>query len=753
MQFTQESKSQLAKLMATENITVQHGKVETASFDLKNRVLTVPIWKDMTGDLYDLLFGHEVGHALETPMEGWHNAVMGTGKFDRSFKHFLNVVEDARIEKKIKRRYPGLKKSFIGGYNQLFDKNFFGIKGKDINSMPFIDRLNVYTKSSATTKIDFSDEELVLVRDVESCETWNDVLRVTKAVFEYSKEEQEEMQEQMKSSGMPQLNEFGDEYEESDLGDDSDDADFGDETYEEGDYGRDGESDDTGEDSSEDTDEKLNKQQKQNVYNPYKYSRPPEEFVPVCKTDEEFRRNESTLLSEENFEYVYVNLPEPNYKHIVTPYNRVHSRMEESWDCNGNNEVREQVYTDFRKRNERYISLLAKEFEMRKSASKFSKQKISDTGDIDVSKIFKYKIDDNIFRKTMKVPKGKSHGLVMMFDRSGSMKENLAGTIEQILILSLFCKKVNIPFVVYGFGNEINNFRQDSGYQGSSIESFRSKPGEIFFHPVFLREYLSNRMSTRDFTRCVKNLVCLSNSYLQSYTQGKRYHVPNSETLSNTPLIEAVVALRNLTVDFKKKNNLDIVKTIVLHDGDADIISSYVKSEDRFDSLIRRNVNLIINDKSKKMQFKVNSYGHDYGLRESVMKWYKETAESDIIGFFITSKSLGAMKYNILDKYFFEDGEGMQEKIHQNNQYHEMREKASELAKKMRDEKFLESHNRGYSKFFMIPGGSNLQIEDEDLEVDDKMSQSKLRNAFIKMNKKRQVNRVLVNKFIKEIAV
>ena len=42
---------------------------------------------------------------------------------------------------------------------------------------------------------------------------------------------------------------------------------------------------------------------------------------------------------------------------------------------------------------------MAKEFEMRKAASKFSRQKISETGDIDVSRIYKYQVDDNIFRK------------------------------------------------------------------------------------------------------------------------------------------------------------------------------------------------------------------------------------------------------------------------------------------------------------------------------------------------------------------
>ena len=131
MQFTQESKSQLAKLMAAENITVEHRKMSTAMFDLKNRVLYCPIWKDMSGDLYDLLLGHEVGHALETPEEGWHNAVTGaTGKFSKNFKGFLNVVEDARIEKKIKRKFPGLRPSMVRAYGQLLERDFFGVKNR-----------------------------------------------------------------------------------------------------------------------------------------------------------------------------------------------------------------------------------------------------------------------------------------------------------------------------------------------------------------------------------------------------------------------------------------------------------------------------------------------------------------------------------------------------------------------------------------------------------------------------------------------
>ena len=115
MQFTAEQKSQLAKLMATENITVQHSKIPTARFDTANRVLYLPIWQDMTGVIYDLFCGHEVGHALYTPPEGWHTAVSNNAK-GKNYKSFLNVVEDARIEKKVKRKYPGLSSAFKQAY-------------------------------------------------------------------------------------------------------------------------------------------------------------------------------------------------------------------------------------------------------------------------------------------------------------------------------------------------------------------------------------------------------------------------------------------------------------------------------------------------------------------------------------------------------------------------------------------------------------------------------------------------------------
>ena len=45
MTVRHEIKSQLAKLLATEDLVVEHKKVETAQFNVHTRVLTLPMWE------------------------------------------------------------------------------------------------------------------------------------------------------------------------------------------------------------------------------------------------------------------------------------------------------------------------------------------------------------------------------------------------------------------------------------------------------------------------------------------------------------------------------------------------------------------------------------------------------------------------------------------------------------------------------------------------------------------------------------
>ena len=184
MEITQ--KSYLAKLLATEDLTLEHANVPTAAFDLKNRKIVLPNWADMSTELYDMLIGHEVSHGLETPAEGWHDALCDKGA---GFKSFLNVIEDARIERKIKARYPGLVRSFAKGYDELIKKDFFGLAGRDIGEFPLIDRINLHFKGGNMLAVPFSDEEKVFVNQVAMAESWDDVVAIAESLYEYSKTE------------------------------------------------------------------------------------------------------------------------------------------------------------------------------------------------------------------------------------------------------------------------------------------------------------------------------------------------------------------------------------------------------------------------------------------------------------------------------------------------------------------------------------------------------------------------------------
>jgi hypothetical protein len=756
--FTTETKSQLAKLLATENIRIEHKKLPTAAFDPKNRVLYCPIWKDMTGYMYDLLMGHEVGHALYTPADGWHDAACSNGK---NFKSFLNVIEDSRIEKKVKRKYPGLRQSFVRAYKELMDKDFFGLYGRDINKQSFINRLNIYTKSDYTASIQFGAKEKDLVDRVRAVETWDDVLKITGEVFAYAKEEQEENEELQFQ--FPQSS-FGDENEFDDFGDSND---FGEETD-----GQDGNNSQSSEKSNEEGEEqgrsKSDSESNENSeesdsedgdeVNRHKFSQESEGGMsePTCETDDNFRKREVELLDDKSKEYVYVSFPKPNLSRIVTPAKRVHELITRHYNVyygEGNyfesNVTR--LVNEFKKKNEKYIALLAKEFEMRKAASRFAKAKIANTGDIDISRLYKYQVDDNIFRKTMKVPNGKSHGLVMVFDRSGSMADNLKGSIEQMLVLTMFCRKVNIPFVVYGFGNAICSRKLDFPEEVyNSKEVFSSEQNELAIGGVFLREYINSKMSNAEFTKVLRNMIALMNSY-GGRNSHRAFLAPESEELSNTPMNEAFVALEPITQQFRKVNNLDIVNTVLIHDGDSDWFQGtfHMPSSDyKWGSYKPGYENVFIVDKKLKKEFRLND--HDE-MQKIVMEWYQARTGSKIFGFYLGSQ----MKEMVRSHYVDEKGTNLwgaktyEEKL-------VLDEKIKSLVKEMRKSKFVTSYKRGYSKFFLISGGKELEINDGEFEFEsesDKVSAKKLASAFMKFNEKRQVNRILVQKFIEGIAV
>jgi hypothetical protein len=788
MTFTVEQKNLLTKLMASENLTVEHQKIHTAKFDPVNRVLYLPIWQDMTGFMYDHLGGHEVGHALYTPADGWHDVASDDSK-GKNFKSFLNVVEDARIEKKVTRKFPGLKTSFRKGFQELLDRDFFGIKYRNVNDLPFIERLNLFTKSQYTAEyIKFTTEEMVYVLKVQNLETWEDVLALTGEIYDYSKDEQfdKQMENQMRDFEMFDKDNDGD-YSDSDYDYDEEENEDGQPEKGKNSKSSDENSEDKtenaeGSSNADDTESDDSEFEQEPDFDRFKKSveSDRDQFSPECRTDDSYRRNENSLLDAKCKPYLYLDIPTVNAKNVFTPAKRVQELLSNYYaeriaDGGFDNAYVQKLVTDFKNKNDRYVGLLAKEFEMRKAAKAFSKSKLSDTGDIDINKLCNYKFDDNIFRKVMLVPKGKSHGLILLLDCSGSMSDNMAGSIEQILVLSMFCRKVNIPFSVYGFTDCSETFNIDRGLdtfakRKDDGDSFSRKVGQLAFSNVQLREYINSKMSNVEFTKSLRNLILLKESYVYVRGQYNRIGRPESENLSNTPLVQAVFAVGSILNNFRTTNNLDITSLVIVHDGDADNSSShYVEVEHKnYNGDLEKNIwsygfdirssNVVIRDRKNKFEYalcpdknKIYSYYTNEELLRSALEWIRVVGKTKVFGFFILASRTSHAKSAIRGRYYFEDGSSIEEIRKTNAAMAYETEKA--LIKKFKDEKFLISNTKGYNSFYLIAGGSDLQTEEEELEINGNVTSHKLKTAFMKMAKKKQVNRVLVSKFIQGMAV
>ena len=439
------SKSMLAKLLAKENITIVHGNYRTAFFDVEKRTLGLPLWDNLE-DVYDLLVGHEVGHALETPPEGWHDADVEIPGCPRSY---INVVEDVRIEKLIQRRYPGLVSCFKRGYQKLYDDDFFGV-----NEIPkltpdyvnLIDRINLKAKLRELISVEFSDSERDLVNEVFAVETWEDVLEACRKLYAYA------LDNQTKSPSIP--NNSNEEQDEN-MDPTAETSKTNSNKPRSMDDPTEGEEKDKKSTSS--SNEETEEQNESNEIEEKGSEGGRDYDQTQSQTDKAFRDNEHKLLSQdEDGRVVDVcnGLTRQQVMESLVDYAEVEkSRDSIDEQCIYEYDRRNvnQAFSDFMHENKKIVQIMAKEFEMRKAAWRSTRAQTARSGSLDVNKLYAYKYTDDIFKRMTNLPDAKNHGMFMMVDYSGSMSDTLGSVIKQIIVLAMFCRKVNIPYEIVGF--------------------------------------------------------------------------------------------------------------------------------------------------------------------------------------------------------------------------------------------------------------------------------------------------------------
>jgi hypothetical protein len=735
-----ESKSLLAKLMATENLVVEQRKVSTAMFDTVSRVLVVPILNNkIPAHTYDLFMGHEVGHALWTPPNG-HEIREKYG-----VPHSIaNLVEDSRIERKIKYKYPGLKNSFVRGYKDLLDRNFFETKGVNINTMKFVDRLNLHCKGGAFLNVQFTEQEMELVRAVESTETYDDVMVVCQKIIKFIKET-------TKKQETVQLPMLIDDEEEDDLSDliMHDDEEDDDEVEDDGKSETAEEEEDdfegTGEvSSSDEVETEESEEDEEDEEDPENSNEDSDEKTGSddvideeieelleSETDMAYKNNEYKLFSQKSLDYTYANIPKLTAEQTVVDFKKVYEMYEgyknkvywknnyNPYDYEGFKTLRDEIKTG--------VSYLVKEFEMRKSADQMKKASTAKTGDLNLKKIYSHEFNEDIFKKITVVPGAKSHGLVIFLDWSGSMTTHIQNTLKQLFNIVMFCKKVNIPYEVYTFTNPAT----------PQLEFAQKKvPGDLLMDYFCLLNVLSSRMNAAQFSKAAAALVYVTTPRREYYSEKI---IPDIFSMNGTPLNQTIVSAMEIVPEFQRKYGLQVVNTIFLTDGEGDAGLDIIDddtSKIRIGSWNYRNNSpntLIIRDPVTKYYEKVD-YTSSRTITSAFIKLFKYRAKCNIVGFYILSPS--EFK-GYIQRQFGNKGVSLDD--------------TQDIRANFSKNSCAVINNDGFDEYYLLKSvrGDN---EEPELVVKENASNKSMANAFTKYNNKRNTNRIVLNRFINMIA-
>jgi hypothetical protein len=734
------SKEILARLLANENIIVNHDRVPTPSFNVRDRILTLPQWDDMATDTYDHFVGHEVGHALYTPEEGWHESVSERGQ---TYRSFLNVVEDARIEKMIQARYPGLRRSFISSYKRLLAEGFFGADLETINTYGLIDRINTYFKCGPLAGVRIDKSEMAWVKEIEKLETWEQVVDVTDRLYDFIMGEQAKLDEEIEQSmsqepddeyGDDEMEDFGDL--ESDDGEDDGDSDgFG--NYESDEDGEEDEGGSSGPNNGEESDEGDDDSASETGSNGA--GKGDQDDRMSSKTDSNLRKSiEQEFGDKSDIAYSNITLNDAPVDSLIVDYKTLLNEIlsttpdasrpyNDQWECNKKALKSGKVYYDrFLKNNKSSINYMVKEFEMKKSASAYSRQTVSKTGVIDPLKMNSYKFNDDIFRKVTTTQDGKSHGMIMYVDWSGSMVDDLVNTVDQLLNLVHFCRQVSIPFRVFAFTDRFD----DADYGRAKVDVGTSKYGWGFR----LVEYFNSDMKKVDFIKACHAILAIA-KYASSWGRNSYYELPNVLDLGGTPLDDAIVAAIKVHEMFQKKHRVDIVNTIFLTDGDSHPMEAQTDcGVERLSSMFDHRGNwriLYLNDPVTKKRYRV--MGPRGQQTAALLKMYRDRTGSTTIGYRIVPSSLRGFVHSMPSQVDYTD--------------------RHLLHKEMKKANFVVlPTSLGYDRAYAIAGGKNLKTSNGAILVEDDASKSKIRTAFKKANNSRKGSRKLLSDLISIVA-
>ena len=754
-----DTKSQLAKLIATENITVQQNNVKTASFDVVNRILTLPIFKTDSKDVTDMLVAHECAHALFTPTNGWKKV-----SDDEELRSYVNVLEDCRIDKKIQKKYPGVVTNYVNGFEILNRQNFFGLKDKDYDTdLMLIDKVNIFYKSSKKLQFNFSNTDNLWLKQVDSLKSFNDVVKLAKKMLEWQKKEIKKLKK---------LPDFDNHIlvENYDLNNNENDSQDSKDLDKEGDSEKSNEEGKDKQESPEGKTESESDQDKPAVGD--KFAKDEDatgggavgsggESQLTSITNNWFEGHKEKLLDQSK-SYYYRSIPEPKLDKVIHSNENFIKDMKLSFRqdaATARNYLPylNKEYKKFTNDSKKTIMYLVKEFEMKKAATAYKRSTTNKTGTIDPLKLHSYKFNDDIFKRLSVSPDAKNHGMMMLLDWSGSMSDTIFKTVQQTIQLVYFCQKTNIPFELYFFSSEMDK-DNNVDYRGNKrSKGFKYKPGDMGVDRIKLVNVASHKLKKQKLDESLMYLYHLAMYYDNRYTWRSSFNaqeykpdsvqIPGEYYLGSTPLNEALIIMLKLVPLFQKKYSIEKMNLITLTDGGGNYgCSETMKLDPESNTLIgeypdhRGNTDVFIY-KKKNHEVKDDFYGYrSSGFTGTILNLLRKYHGITTIGFYLIKR----IRRFESEHYFKTQDMSMpyekRESLYQKNRTLFNKEKVCAVPQK------------GYDDYYVV-NAKDMKVENTDLStVSSDMKTGRIKQLFSKSMKGRITSRVLLNKFIEKVA-
>jgi hypothetical protein len=357
------------------------------------------------------------------------------------------------------------------------------------------------------------------------------------------------------------------------------------------------------------------------------------------------------------------------------------------------------------------VNAMVQQFELRKSAMESKKIRESTSGSVDVNKLWQYKLDDRIFKTVMSVPNAKNHGLLMYIDYSSSMTSRLHETLKQSIILSMFAKRVGIPFELYGFTTNPVKYREEMGWDRES--EINVEKGGYLNWAVKLVKIADSKWSKSKMHEMFRR------SMFASWTNKTRGPVEPAFSLGGTPLSETISMAHIMADDFVKRNHIQKMNVVFLTDGAAQDMRLSGKLDNWADSIIWDIEGIgkveLTQPHNPYVSYERRSSQAKTTLLNSLRKKY------NVIGFFLTDrrKDIDSKKgYHVWNDYGGYDS-------------------------------FITVHDK---RLQAIDDEFVTVADDDDVDVTDRKRMNVIKRDFKKFQKNKKMNKLIAQEFARLVA-